>query len=131
MIRLSEEETDAVAQDQLGRMVAERTIRRPAGFYWRGEFDPAPLRTKTRYHVLARPLEDGRLRLVLAASRHIGEIKGVATWLVGEDRWRIACCFDCSGLAGWITQWGKDADKGETWACQRSPGAPVWPWARG
>lgn len=129
MIRLAEEEIDAVRLDQIGRMTAERTIARRVGFYCRDEFSLEPLRVKTRYHVLVRPLECGRLRLVLAASRRIGEIKGVATWLVGEERWRIAYCFDFFGCGGWITHWGEDAERGETWACQRSPGAPVWPWA--
>lgn len=129
MIRLTEEEENAVALDQLSRIAAERTEPRKAGWWHVDAFSLEPLRTKTRYHVLVRPLENGRLRLVLAASRRIGEAKGVATWLVGEEGWRISCCFDFYGCGGWITQWGKRAERGETWACQRSPGPPVWPWA--
>ena len=129
MIRLTEEEQNAVALDQLSRIAAERTEPRKAGWWHVNEFSLEPIRTKTRYHVLVRPLENGRLRLVLAASRRIGEAKGVATWLVGEEGWRIACCFDFYGCGGWVTQWGPDAERGETWACQRSPGPPVWPWA--
>jgi len=119
VIRLTTEETDAVRLDQLSRIAAERTET--------GTFEPC--RVKTRYHVLVRPLGNGRLRLVLAASRQLGKIKGVATWLVGEERWRIACCFDFYGCGGWITQWDERAERGETWACQRSKGPPVWPWA--
>lgn len=119
MIRLTEEETDAVRLDQLSRISAERTET--------GRFESAHV--KTRYHMLVRPLGNGRLRLMLAASHRIGEIKGVATWRVGEERWRKADCFEFCGLAGWLTAWGEDALRGSRFVSERIPRPPTWPWA--
>ncbi len=119
MIRLTTEEENAVALDQLSRIAAERTAT--------GRFEAG--RVKTRYHMLVRPLGNGRLRLMLAASHRIGEIKGVATWRVGEERWRKADCFQYCGLAGWLTVWCEDALRGSRFVTERIPRPPTWPWA--
>ena len=131
MTRLTNEETEAVRLDQLSRIVADRMCPVAAGFTFHTRFclEPEARRAKTRYHVLVRPLESGRLRLVLAASRRIGEIRGVATWLVGDRFWMADAEFDFHGMAGWIVDWRADAPRGQDRVDLLGKPAPVWPWA--
>lgn len=131
MTRLTEEETEAVRLDQLSRIAADRMRPVAAGFtvHYRFSLEPNARRAKTRYHVLVRPLESGRLRLVLAASRRIGEIRGVATWLVGDRFWVTDAEFDFHGMAGWMVDWRADAPRGQNRVDLLGKPAPVWPWA--
>ena len=131
MTRLTEEETEAVRLDQLSRIYDDRLYPVMAGFtvHHRFSLEPNARRARTRYHVLVRPLESGRLRLVLAASRRIGEIRGVATWLVGDRFWVADAEFDFHGMAGWMVDWRADAPHGQDRVDLLGKPAPVWPWA--
>lgn len=131
MTTLTETEIDAVRLDQLSRIAADRMCPVMAGFTTHNRFslEPNARRARTRYHVLVRPLESGRLRLVLAASRRIGEIRGVATWLVGDRFWVADAEFDFHGMAGWVVDWRADAPRGQDRVDLLGKPAPVWPWA--
>ena len=131
MTTLTEEVTEAVRLDQLSRSAADRMWPVMAGFTIHNRFslEPNARRAKTRYHVLVRPLASGRLRLVLAASRRIGEIRGVATWLVGDRFWVADAEFDFHGMAGWVVDWRADAPRGQDCVDLLGKPAPVWPWA--
>ncbi|MBR1608836.1 MAG: PcfJ domain-containing protein [Kiritimatiellae bacterium] len=118
---LTEEERDAVLLDQTSRMA---------------EMFEAPLRTedawrnarrkRTRYHVILRPEGDAgeRLRVIVAASRAVGEIRVAVDWVAGSHREWFAGALDWMN-GWWFFRW----DVGGLYSLDRSRRLPVWPWA--
>lgn len=118
MIRLTEEEQNAVALAQLGAAAHDM------------QFPYSPQKWRTRRYLLLRPLPGGGLRLVVAAARHVGEVRGVASWRVGDRHWAKESCYEWRGMAGWVVQWGVPPDKGvpDTVRCRPDycSMVPVW-----
>lgn len=122
MTTLTETEIDAVRRDQLAR--SAELYERPLVLEenWRNA-----RRVRTRYHVILRPEGDNgeRLRVLVAASRHIGEIALAVDWFADTTEEHVAAALDC--YAGWWSfRWDMgDGEKG--YILDRA--VPVWPWA--
>ncbi len=120
MIRLTKEEENAVALAQLGAAADSF------------DFPYSPHKWRTRRWSLLRPLPGGGLRLLVAVARKVGEVRGVASWRVGDRYWALESCHEWHYVAGWLTRWDMPPDKGApgTVRCIEDRGAevPRWGW---
>ena len=116
---LTEEERDAVLLDQTRRMAEQYAAPLRSEDDWRNA-----RRKRTRYHVLLRPEGDGgeRLRVIVAASRAVGEIRVAVDWMADSRREYFAGALDW--MCGW---WSFRWDAGGAYCLDRA--LPVWPWA--
>lgn len=141
MIRLTEEEQNAVSVYALGRAAGRFTaaaadVITPCGHdgYVASVTYRRPVWV-TSFALLMRPYEeDGSCDLILAAARRTGEATGAALWRIGARSFAAESRLDYHyGAMSWSWTWSRRPDRlaGGGWShdVQRETGAPLLPWA--